>query len=259
MGSKQSIRRFAIAAGLTGTVLTAGALTAPAAVAETSYACRTVSAEDAQRLRGRPAVVADIDGVLTEYVNFDYGPTNQIFLDLGAGYPRIDAALMMNIYHRRGYVIVYMAGRPRDLMIKGRNGCEASLDWLRSHGFPTEKGDTLLLLQKGPAKIMEAQNRGQAMADWMGEHGTALFTDFVNSVKKAHGLVPRYGYVDSDVVAQAYLNAGVPAPQIFSIGNKGISRLGYKGTTAIVGRRPNPGYTSHVRRFVIPKVPSARK
>ena len=231
---------------------------APAA-AQTSYTCRPVTAEDAARLRGRPAVVADIDGVLTEYVNFDYGPTNQIFLDLGVGYPRIDSALMMNIYHRRGYVIVYMAGRPRDLMIKGKNGCDASLAWLQSHGFPTENGDTLLLLQKGPAKIMDAQDRGQAMAEWMGDNGTALFTRFVDSLKSAYGLVPRYGYVDSDVVAQAFLNVGVPAPQIFSIGNKGISRLGFKGTTPIVGRRPNPGFTRHVRRFVIPKVPSAKR
>ena len=77
--------------------------------------CRPVTAADAARLRGRPAVVTDIDGVLSEYVNADYGPTNQIFVDLGAGYARTDAALMMNIYHRRGYVIVYMAGRPRDL------------------------------------------------------------------------------------------------------------------------------------------------
>jgi hypothetical protein len=254
VGPTSSIQCVLSAVGLVAVMLTA-----PSASAQSKYSCRPVTAQDADQLRGRPAVVTDIDGVLTEYVDFAYGPTNQIFLDLGGGYPRIDAALMMNIYHRRGYVIIYMAGRPRDLMIKGKNGCEASLAWLTSYGFPTEKGDTLLLLQKGPAKIMEAENRGQAMAEWMGDHGTALFTEFVNSVKSAYGLVPRYGYVDSDGDVQAYLNVGVPPAQIFSIGNKGISRLGYKGTTPIVGRRPNPGYTHHVRSFVIPKVPSARK
>lgn len=229
------------------------------AAAQNKYTCRPVSTEDAARLRGRPAVVADIDGVLSQYVNADYGPTNQIFVDLGAGYARTDAALMMNIYHRRGYVIVYMAGRPRDLMIKGRTACQASLDWLQARGFPTMTGDTLMLLTKGAARIMDAQNRGQAMAEWMGDHGTALFTDFVSSVKKDFGLMPRYGYVDSDVVAQAFLNVGLPPAQIFSIGNKGISRLGYKGTTPIIGRSVNPGYTRHIRNFVIPKVPSARK
>jgi hypothetical protein len=42
-----------------------------------------------------------------------------------------------------------------------------------------------------------------------------------------------YGYVDSDVVADAYLASGVPAAHIFTIGDKGVSRLGYKGTNAI--------------------------
>src|SRR4029079_9684331 len=42
----------------------------------------------------------------------------------------------------------------------------------------------------------------------------------------------------------------------FTIGNKGISRLGYKGTNAIVGPEANPGFGNHVRDFVLANVPS---
>ena len=48
--------------------------------------------------------------------------------DMGVAYPREDAALMMNIYLRRGYSIVYMAGRPRQMKVLGKSMCEATLD-----------------------------------------------------------------------------------------------------------------------------------
>ena len=53
------------------------------------------------------------------------------------------------------------------------------------------------------------------------------------------------------MVADAYLASGVPAGHI-TIGNKGISRLGYKGTHAIVGPEANPGYAQHICDFVGP-------
>ena len=98
-----------------------------------------------QNCKNRPAVLADIDGMLSQYVLLDYGPTNAAFLDMGVAYPREDAALMMNIYQRRGYLIVYMAGRPRQMDVLGKSMCEATLDWLKANGFPTDPGDTLLL------------------------------------------------------------------------------------------------------------------
>jgi len=65
----------------------------------------------------------------------DYGPTNAAFLDMGVAYPREDAALMMSIYQRRGYLIVYMAGRPRQMEVLGKSMCEATLDWLETNDF----------------------------------------------------------------------------------------------------------------------------
>ena len=96
------------------------------------------------------------------------------------------------------------------------------------------------------------------MAEWMGNHGTDFFQSMVEGVKEQYSIVPSYGYVDSDVVADAYLASGVPAGHIFTIGNKGISRLGYKGTHAIVGPEANPGYAQHIRDFVVPDVPSVK-
>ncbi len=220
--------------------------------------CREVSAADAAKLNNRPAVVADIDGTLSQYILLDYGPTNAAFLDLGIAYPREDAALMMNIYLRRGYSIVYMAGRPRQMKVLGKSMCQATLDWLEANGFPTEPGDTLLLLRDGSRDVVDAKDRGTAMAEWMGDHGTELFRSMVEGAKEQYAIVPSFGYVDSDVVADAYLASGVPAGHIFTIGNKGVSRLGYKGTHAIVGPEANPGYGQHIRDFVVPDVPSVK-
>jgi hypothetical protein len=189
----------------------------------------------------------------------DYGPTNGAFLDQGISYPRKDAALMVNVYHRRGYLIVYMAGRPRQMKVLRKSMCDATLDWLQVNGFPTRTGDTLLLLRDGADSVVKAKNPGEAMAQWMGDHGTALFISMVNAVKDHYGIKPAYGYVDSDVVTDAYLKVGVPARQIFTIGNKGMSRLGYRGSQAIVGPESNPGFTEHLKSFVVPKVPRVKK
>lgn len=227
-------------------------------MAEESDYCRPVTEDTAAKLKDRPSVVTDIDGVLGQYILLDYGPTNGAFLELGVTYPRKDAALLMNIYHRRGYAIVYMAGRPRQMEVLGKSMCQASLDWLLENGFPVEEGDTLLLLRDGDATVTEAKDRGTAMAEWMGDHGTALIKSFVEEVKEKFGLVPSYGYVDSDVVTDAFIDVGVPAENIFTIGNKGISRLGYRGSTPIIGPESNPGYTDHIKDFVIGQVPDRR-
>ena len=220
--------------------------------------CRDLSQTDVEKLQNRQAVFTDIDGVLGGYMLQDYGPTNAAFLDQGIAYPRPDAALMLSIYQRRGYVIVYMAGRPRQLDVLGKTMCQATLDWLEINGFPVERGDTLVLLRDGVKSVVDAKDRGTAMAEWRGNSGTEAFISMVNGVKEELGLIPSYGYVDSDVVADAYLDIGVPAGNVTSIGNKGISRLGYRGTRAIVGPEPNPGFTDHIRAFVVPDVPLAK-
>jgi hypothetical protein len=53
--------------------------------------------------------------------------------------------------------------------------CEATLDWLEANGFPTERGDTLLLLRDGSQTVVDAKDRGAAMAEWMGDHGLTCF------------------------------------------------------------------------------------
>jgi hypothetical protein len=204
----------------------------------------------------RHAVVVDIDGVLTQYMLQDYGPTNGIFLDLGVAYPRRDAALLMNLFHRKGYDIVYLAGRPANMKVKinGMSMVDATLNWLHDEGFPTEPGRTTLLLQDGPASVTDAENPGQAMADYMGTKGTDLVTGMLARLKKASRITYDYGYCDSDVVVKAFLNAGIPAGHIYTIGNKGVSRLGFMGSHPIIGPESNPGFTRHIREFVIPKV-----
>lgn len=236
------------------TIAAVSATIATGAFAQKLDNCRPLADDDMKKLGNRTAVVTDIDGILGQYVLLDYGPTNGAFLDQGIAYPRADAALMLNIYHRRGYAIVYMAGRPRQMNVLGKTMCEATIDWLTANGFPTEPGDTLVLLRDGASSIIGAKDRGTAMAQWMGEHGTDLFISMVDAVNKELSITPVYGYVDSDVIADAFLSAGVPAGNIFTIGNKGVSRLGYRGTNAITGPQSNPGFTEHVKNFVVPKV-----
>lgn len=225
--------------------------------AATTDACRPATPQAEAALRGRKAVVTDIDGVLGRYILLDYGPTNGAFLDRGITYPREDAALLMNIYHRRGYLIVYMAGRPRQMQVMGRSMCQATLDWLAAEGFPTEPGNTLLLLRDGAPEVTGAENPGAAMGAWMGAHGSDLFVSMLQGVMDRHDVAPVYGYVDSGVVADAYLAVGVAPADIFTIGNKGVPRLGYRGTTPIFGADPNIGFARHVRDFVVPQVPRA--
>ena len=65
----------------------------------------------------------------------DYGPTNGIFLDLGIAYPRVNAALLMNLFYRKGYDIVYLAGRPANLKVNGmsmRDATFAAVDAVQS-------------------------------------------------------------------------------------------------------------------------------
>lgn len=220
--------------------------------------CRDVNEAQAAQLQNRKAVVTDIDGVLTGYVLQDYGPTNGAFVDQGVAYARPDAALMINIYQRLGYVIVYMAGRPRQLDVLDKTMCQATLDWLEVNGFPIQQGQTLLLLRDGAKEVVDAKNRGLAMANWMGDNGTNLFVSMTSGVASEFNLTPLYGYVDSDVITDAFIDLGVPAEHIFTIGNKGISRLGYRGSQAIVGPEPNPGYTNHISEFIVPQVPEVQ-
>ncbi len=207
------------------------------------------------RESARPAVVVDIDGVLTQYQLLDYGPTNGIFLDLGVDYPRVDAALLMNLYFRKGYDIVYLAGRPANMKVNGKSMGDATFEWLRDHEFHTEPDRTTLLLRDGPASVTDAENPGQAMADRMGREGTALVVEMLSSLARSTNITYDYGYADSDVVLKAFLASGIPAGHCFTIGNKGVSRLGFMGSIAIVGPESNPGFSGHIREYVIPKVP----
>ena len=204
----------------------------------------------------RHAVVVDIDGSMTIYMNDGFGPTNGIFLNTGNAFARDGSVLLMNIYYRLGYDIVYMCGRPKDMIVNGMSMGDATLQWLHDHGFPTEADRTVLLISAEPdSSVINAPNPGQAMADYMGKHGTAMFSHMLKALQQKTRISYDYGYNDSDIVVNAFLNAGIPADHIFTIGNKGITRLGYKGTHPIVGRGLNPGYGQHIVDYVIPRVP----
>jgi hypothetical protein len=76
------MRRMLITAAA-GLALTLTA-TAPSLAADQLVdTCREVPETDAAKLKNRPAVLADIDGTLSQYVLLDYGPTNAAFLDMG--------------------------------------------------------------------------------------------------------------------------------------------------------------------------------
>ncbi len=67
-----------------------------------------------------------------------------------------------------------------------------------------------------------------------------------------------YAYCDSDIAVKAFGNAGVPADHIFTIGNLGVSRLGYMSSQPILDLELNAGYGNHVLDYVIPKVPAVK-
>lgn len=208
--------------------------------------------------RERHAVVVDIDGTLTQYMLFDYGPTNGLFLDTGVDYPRVDAALLMNLYYRKGYDIVYLAGRPANMKVNGMPMGDATLQWLRDHGFPTEPDRTVLLLEDAPESVIGAENRGQAMAKYFATSGHDFVTDMLAKLKKTTKITYDYGYCDAGVTVKAFIAAGIPADHIYTIGNKGVPRLGFLGSHAIIGPENNPGFTQHIREVVIPAVPERR-
>jgi len=94
------------------------------------------------------------------------------------------------------------------------------------------------------------------MAEWMGDHGTLVSFhgrgcagSSMRLCRVMDMLTPTWSPTPS---------SPAPAAHIFTIGNKGVSRLGYKGTTAIVGPESNPGFGNHVRDFVIPNVPNVK-
>ena len=132
---------------------------------------------------------------------------------MGVAYPREDAALMMSIYQRRGYLIVYMAGRPRQMEVLGKSMCEATLDWLETNGFPTDPGDTLLLLRDGSKDVVDAMDRGTAMAEWMGDHGTDFFQSMVEGVKEQYSIVPMSTQMWSPTpISPAVSQPGISSP-----------------------------------------------
>ncbi len=95
------------------------------------------------------------------------------------------SALLMNIYYRLGYDIVYKCGRPKGMTVKGMLMGDATLQWLHDNGFPTEPGRTVLLLSADPdSAVINAPDPGVAMGDYMGKHGTKMFSDMLKALQK---------------------------------------------------------------------------
>lgn len=204
----------------------------------------------------RHAVVVDIDGALTIYVLNDFGPTNGMFLDTGINFTRDGSVLLMNLYYRLGYDIVYICGRPKNMDVNGVPMGDATLQWLHDKGYPTEPDRTVLILMDSPVSVTDAPNPGKAMAAYVGEHGEKMFSEMLSDLQDRTKIRYDYAYSDSDLAVNAFLSVGVPAGHIFTIGNLGVSRLGYKGSQPILGPGLNPGFGDHILDYVIPKVPA---
>ena len=164
-------------------------------------------------------VVFDIDGTLT---TGDSELAGEILADLFGGdyVPEAyaDGDALTNEYSAAGFEIIYLTARP--YWLSG-----VSREWLEDLGFP--RGTTHYTLTFAEAMPTE--------------EGTGAYKkDYLLSVVADHSLFRAYGNSDTDIFA--FLEAGVPAEDVYIIGESG----GTDGTQAI------ESYTEHLRTIAIP-------
>ncbi len=153
--------------------------------------------------RGTRLAVTDIDGTLT---TSDEELVRDVATDLfqpivsgayvPAAYP--GAAALTNALARRGYVLVYLTGRPYWLTSKTR-------EWLASGGFAP-----------GPLHLADSNREAVPNAAGVGAFKLA----YLRSLAEAGFVVDEaYGNATTDV--SAYAGAGVPAAATWIIGSNG--------------------------------------
>lgn len=149
--------------------------------------------------RTRALVVTDIDETLT---TSDREWLTQIALPNSDPEMRPDADLLMQLYHERGYRVVYVTARGRGLrLLDGTTAREATERWLTDHGFPFRSED--VYLARGLAAF------GDQAATYKEEVLTGLLAD-------GHELVYAYGNSDTDIAA--YQAVGIPDDRVFLVG-----------------------------------------
>lgn len=156
---------------------------------------------------GTHMVVFDIDGTLTinnaqfedEYAleMFEAGYTPKAF----AG-----AAALTREWASKGYVTVYLTGRPHSTM-------DITRSWLDQENFAA-----------GPVHVTETLEEALPFNEGVGDYKTAFLQSLV-----ALGYTVDYAYGNEPTDVYAYENIGMPLNHVFTIGSK----AGTDGSTAI--------------------------
>ena len=154
------------------------------------------------------AVVCDIDGTLT---TGDSEVIQEVLADLfnGSYIPemRVQATNVVQAWADRGYLIVYLTGRP-DLLRK------ASQTWLVDKGFP-------------PGAVHLTDTNAQALPT---SSGVAKYkTDYLNKLINTHGIKFYAAYGNSSTDIEAYENVSIPKTRTYIIG----TNAGNGGTVAV--------------------------
>jgi phosphatidate phosphatase PAH1 len=174
-----------------------------------------------------PAIVTDIDGTLTlsdaefvtQVVDATYVPVAQP-----------DAAALITELYDRGYLILYLTARPETLALSdGTSARDATEKWLEDEGFPMDSKRTALVLSP------------DAVAT--GDPTIAYKLGAVQEYQ-AEGWQFDYGYGNATTDASAYLQAGIPAEDVYLVG----SNTGDQGTATVSG----DGWTDHLATVVTP-------
>ena len=174
-----------------------------------------------------PAVVTDLDGTMTlsdaefvtQVVDATYVPV-----------PQPDAAALITGLYDRGYLVLYLTARPETLALSdGTSARDATAKWLKDEGFPMDTKRTALVL--APDAVATGD---PPVAYKLGalQQYQAQGWEFDNA----------YGNATTDT--SAYLQAGIPAEDIYIIGDN----TGDQGTTPVTG----DGWTDHLATVVTP-------
>lgn len=176
------------------------------------------------------AVATDIDATLTK-ADVEFW-LHVLFPSLTDPQQMPYASDVMDEYRAKGYRVIYITARPNDLRLSNGETARADADaWLSANGFPDALDTNMLYLAPDILSALLPADYKKAAVE-------ALMAD---------GYDVRYGYGNSDTDFEGFMGAGIPAENVFSIGE----RAGWGGTTPIYGHT----YEQHLDEFM-PTVPA---
>lgn len=161
---------------------------------------------------GAKIIVTDIDGTLTSSESASWGEAFGL-APPGANPGSADA---INALARKGYYVFYLTARPEFFVQKTR-------DWLDSKGFP------LGIIHTSFSSIGES-----------GAAGINYKTTELAALKANTGIVPTYGFGNTDTDTNSFDNAGITPP---------ANRYFYKYNTDLKGGTYHDDYTKLVSTF----------